>query len=276
MEFLRTTADTNITETERWATIIGGGSLLAYGLYRKGLPGALLAMVGGGLLYTGVRGNCQIYEKLGLRSRRARGKGTGLGTVIPYELGIRVNQSIVVNKPANELFRFWRNLENLPRFMRHVIAVTELDERRSHWVAEGPFGMTVNWDAEIIQEEPDKFISWRSLPGSDIDCAGSVHFRPHNSATEVTVTLQYNPPAGALGAAVAKLLGDDPARQIEEDLIRFKELMEKGVISSRRALKAKGQTTTPSQSAWDRDRVTHSSEESFPASDPPSWTPEHI
>jgi uncharacterized membrane protein len=140
--------------------------------------------------------------------------------------GIKVERTITVNRPREEVYSFWRQLENLPRFMDHLESVTVIDENRSHWVAKAPAGTKVEWDATIHNEIENELIAWRSLPGADVDNAGSVHFTPMGNATEVRVVLSYDPPAGKLGASVAKLLGEEPSQQIEEDLRRFKQVME--------------------------------------------------
>src|SRR5262249_49471792 len=126
-----------------------------------------------------------------------------------------------------ELYRTWRNFENLPRFMRHLVSVQSHGDR-SHWVARAPGGTTVSWDAEIVNDEPNRLIAWRSLEGSTVDTAGSVHFTPaaDGHGTEVQVTLKYDPPAGRLGSWVAWLFGEEPGVQIEDDLARFKQQME--------------------------------------------------
>ena len=140
--------------------------------------------------------------------------------------GFRVEESIRIERPVEDLYRFWRNLSGLPRFMSHLERVDELDSKRSHWVAKGPAGMHVEWDAEIINEVPNKVIGWRSLPDSDLTTAGSVHFeRTVDGATEVTVHLQYAPPGGQLGKIVAQLFGDEPSQAIREDLQRLKTLV---------------------------------------------------
>ena len=145
--------------------------------------------------------------------------------------GIHVEESVTINRPLSELYRFWRNFENLPKFMEHLESVSMREEGVSHWVAKGPAGMPVEWDARIINEVHDKVIGWQSLDGSTISTAGSVHFDKDADGTRVTVHLQYNPPGGKLGAAVAKLFGEEPNQTIREDLGRFKQLMETGGIT---------------------------------------------
>jgi len=151
----------------------------------------------------------------------------GSATVIPANQGVKVEASVTVHKPVHDVYQEWRNLEHLPQFMSHLKEVRPEGEYRSHWVAEGPMGMSVEWDAEITNDNRDEAIAWQSVDGSEIDTAGSVHFRPiENGETEVRVNLKFNPPGGRLGAAFAKILGNDPEAQIREDLQRFKHLME--------------------------------------------------
>ncbi len=157
------------------------------------------------------------------------GRG-GSGGVEPR--GVRVEQAATINRPIEQVYEFWRNFQNLPRFMRHLESVEILGDRRSRWRAKAPAGMTVQWDAEIVQEREHEWIAWRSLEGSAIENSGSVRFRraPGARGTELRVQLQYNPPAGAIGRGVAWLFGEEPSQQIHEDLHRFKQLMETGEI----------------------------------------------
>lgn len=145
---------------------------------------------------------------------------------------IAVQRAVTIGKPAEELYTFWRNFENLPRFMDHLesVRVQDGDGRRSHWVAKAPVGTSVEWDAEITEDEPGQRIAWRSLDGSTVPNEGRVEFRaaPGDRGTEIHVSLTYRPPGGTLGAAVARLLGEDPGVQIGEDLRRLKRLLEVG------------------------------------------------
>jgi uncharacterized membrane protein len=146
--------------------------------------------------------------------------------------GIHAKASCVVNRSPEEVYSFWRNFENLPRFMRHLESVADRGDGRSSWVAKGPAGSRVEWDATIIADVPGEIITWRSLEGSDVDHAGAVRFEraPGNRGTIVKVNIQYNPPAGVVGAAVAKLFGEEPQQQLDDDLRRFKQVLEVGEV----------------------------------------------
>jgi uncharacterized membrane protein len=210
----------NVGKTERLVSAIAGAAVIALALRRKRLRGILFPL-GGSLLSRAVTGRCAVNRALG----RNTAKADRVSRVARRE-GIKVERTIIVNRPREEVYHFWRQLENLPRFMDHLESVTVLDEDRSHWVAKAPAGTKVEWDASIQDEIENELIAWRSLPGSDIDNAGSVHFIPAGDGTEVRVVLSYDPPAGRVGAAVAKLLGEEPEQQVEEDLRRFKQVME--------------------------------------------------
>jgi uncharacterized membrane protein len=190
---------------------------------RGTLGGMAMALLGGAFVYRGITGHCSCYQALGVSTADEK---HGPATSVPAGAGVKLEKAITVNRSPSELFRFWRNFENLPHFMHHLESVTVRDNRRSHWVAKGPLGVRVEWDAEIHNEKPNTLIAWRSLENSDVDTAGSVHFAPTLGGTEVRVILKYNPPAGKLGAAVARLFGEAPEQQIEEDLRRFKDMME--------------------------------------------------
>jgi uncharacterized membrane protein len=217
----------NVGDGERWLSMFGGSVLGLYGLSRRSLGGLALAAAGGALVWRGIRGHCNVYQTLGISTAAEHGPATS----VPAGHGVKIEESITINKPASELFRFWRDFENLGRFMEHLESV-RVEGNRSHWIACGPLGTHFEWDAEIITERPNELIGWRSLPGSEIDAAGSVHFRelPGDRGTEVRVVLKYDPPAGKAGAAVARLFGQSPQAQIREDLRRLKQYMETGEI----------------------------------------------
>jgi uncharacterized membrane protein len=154
------------------------------------------------------------------------GEGTTKGGGAP------VRNSIIINRPPEELYQFWRDFENLPRIMYGLESVRVTGERRSHWVAKAPAGTTVEWDAEITEDRPNELIAWRSLEGADVDNSGSVRFEPATGGrgTVVRVEMEYNPPGGALGAAVATLFGREPGQQAQEALRCFKQVVETGEV----------------------------------------------
>ena len=146
--------------------------------------------------------------------------------------GVHANASCIVNRDPDDVYRFWREFRNLPRFMDHLESVEEIGEGRSHWVAKGPAGMRVEWDAMIVADDPGRVITWRSLENSDVDNAGAVRFEraPGGRGTIIKVNIQYNPPAGVVGATVAWLFGEEPNQQLDDDLRRFKQVMEVGEV----------------------------------------------
>ena len=261
----------------RWTSVVGGAMLLAYGVKKRSAAGTLMAVLGGDLIYRGTTGYSPLYDALGLPPAEEL---LGKSASIPYRQGIRIEKAITIDKPREELYSFWRNLDNLPRFMKNLHRVTPLGDKQSHWTAFGPGGKLVEWDAEINHEEPNELIGWRSLTGSDVDSAGSVHFKPApgGRGTEVYIELQYNPPGGALGATLAKLIGRDPGSEVEEDLRRLKQILETGEIATIAGQPTGKLDTVRREQARvrrlrpARDQVEVASEDSFPASDAPSWT----
>ena len=147
---------------------------------------------------------------------------------------IRIEKSLAVNREPQECYAMWRNFENLPKFMAHLESVQLTGENRSHWVAKAPAGTKVEWDAEVTHDEPNALIAWRSLDGADIENAGAVRFlpQPAGKGTIVSVKMQYKPPAGALGATIARLFGEEPEIQVQQDLRRFRSVMETGEVAT--------------------------------------------
>ena len=219
----------NVGQVERYASAIGGGALALYGVTRGTLSGVALALLGGALIHRGVTGHCNMYEAAGIDTSEGWHGANPLVSVRGGS-GVKVEKSLTINRPPEELYRFWRDFENLPRVMSHLESVHVTGENRSHWVAKAPAGTTVEWDAEVYNEKENELIAWRSLEGADVDNAGSVRFEraPGGRGTVVRVSLKYDPPAGKLGAAVAKLFGEEPEQQVQDDLRRFKQFMETG------------------------------------------------
>ena len=221
----------NVNDPERWVSVVFGSALAAYGLKMRSIGGLVLGAVGGALVWRGATGHCIVYESLGISS--AGEEDDGRNVSVPYGKGVRVEKAVTINAPPEQVYAFWRNFENLPRFMHNLESVTVRDDTHSQWVAKGPAGTKASWEAEIINEIPNELIGWRSIEGSKVDNAGSVHFkRDGDRGTEVKVVLRYDPPAGVLGATVSKLLGEDPARNVQEDLRRLKILLETGEIAT--------------------------------------------
>ena len=148
------------------------------------------------------------------------------------EAGIRMTRSVVVNRPPHDLYAFWREFENFPRFMRHVKSVSATGPGISHWVVAGPADSTVEWDARITSDVPNELIAWHTLEGSDVEHEGTVRFepRPGNRGTIVRVDLRYAPPAGRAGKLVAMLFNESPEQQVYDDLHRFKQVVETGEV----------------------------------------------
>lgn len=206
----------NVSDGERWGTLIGGGALVLYGLSQRSLRGAIMALAGGGLVYRGATAQTGIQEATGMNQ------------------SIKVEKTVTIAKSPEELYRFWHNFENLPNFMKHLKSVKVIDEKRSHWIANAPMGNSVEWDAEIINDQQNKLIAWASVEGADIDNSGFVRFQPASAGrgTEVKVVIEYNPPGGVVGSAIAKLFGEEPEQQVGDDLRRFKQIMEAGEIAT--------------------------------------------
>ena len=206
---------------QRWFSMLLGSGLLLGAKTRRSLP---LALAGGMLVYRGATGRWVFADMLGWTGS---GDRPHPATSVPHQSGIKVERSIAINQSPENLYRFWRDLENLPRFMSQVESVNQVDEIRSHWKVTSLAGATLEWDAEIINDLPSELLAWRSLQGADIDHAGSVHFETdgHGGAS-VRVVMEYRPPAGTVGAELARLIGQEPGQILDKDLHRLKQLME--------------------------------------------------
>ena len=220
----------NVGDVERWASAIGGSLFVAQGLRSRSLPGIALALFGGGMIYRGMTGHCGAYQALKIdTSDKHRSE-----TDDHVHHGRLIKHVTIVDRPAKELYDFWRNEENSPKFMSNIKAVIKTGEKTSHWVSEGPFGKTFEWDSETINDDPGRMFAWKSLPGAAVNNAGAVHFDPATGGrgTKVTLEVNYEPPGGMLGVAVSKLIGQDPDGISKENLRRFKQLMETGEIAT--------------------------------------------
>jgi uncharacterized membrane protein len=214
-------APNGVSDAERWGSLITGGTLVLMGLSQRSLRGVLMAVAGGSLAYHGATSQKSLQDKIG--------DATGANK------SIRVEKSVsILNKSPEELYQFWRNLENLPTFMKHLKSVQVINDTRSHWVDNAPMGNSVEWDADIIKDLPNELIAWASVEGADIENSGFVRFKPatQGRGTEVKVVMEYAPPGGQLAATIAKLFGEEPEQQIGDELRCFKMLMEAGEIAT--------------------------------------------
>ncbi|HTL87941.1 MAG TPA: SRPBCC family protein [Leptolyngbya sp.] len=217
----KTTSEASITDTEKWASIVGGSALVLMGLQKRSLRGILTAIAGGGLAYHGATADKSLTDKV--------------TEAVGIDKALVVEKTVTINKPAEVLYSYWRNFENLPTFMKHVKSITVSEGgTRSHWVANAPLGQEVEWDAQVIKDEPNRLIAWTSIEGADVDNSGFVRFTeaPGDRGTEVKVVLEYEIAGGKLTAALAKLFGEEPEQQIGDELRRFKQLMEAGEIAT--------------------------------------------
>jgi len=176
---------------------------------------------GAALVYRGFTGYCPAYQALGVSTAS---DDTGPG--------VTLEATMTVHRPAAEVYRFWRHLENHPQFMKHLESVVSTGDNRSHWVAKAPMHRPITWNAEIIEERENALLAWHSLPGADVDHAGTVRFRelPNRRGTQVRLSLAYAPPGGPVGMALASLFKTLTARQLREDLRRCKQIIETGEL----------------------------------------------
>lgn len=214
----------NVGAHERDVSLMTGAGLLAWGLLgpRSSRPLSLLSGIA--LLYRGFTGHCHVYGMLGVDSTQKDAKG------VPAQHGFRHEQTIAIQRSPEELYRYWRDVSNLPKVMEHLKRVTAKSDTRSEWVAKAPFDVDLQWEAEIFEDKKNELIAWRSIPGGDVDTAGSIHFEalPDGRGTALKLSLKYSPPGGKLTAGLAWLLGQGAEARIDEDLRRFKSVMEAG------------------------------------------------
>jgi Predicted integral membrane protein len=225
--------DKNMSSPERWISSALGSLLLVRALTRKKgklLFPVLMAVGGAELIRWGISGKGLIHNAFGINTAV---KGKGPMASVKHGGGIKHIKNITIDQTPEEVFRFWRNFENLPRFMEHLKEVKITGANTSHWIVKGPAGTTVEWDAVIHNEIPNKLIAWRSVESSDVNNAGSVEFNPvrEGQATELKIEISYEPPAGKIGATVAKLFGEEPGQQLEDDLRHLKHLLETRLTS---------------------------------------------
>lgn len=218
----------NVRNWERVASVVAGVGLL-YWASRQRPSNRLVSSTGLGLLARGVGGYCPVNAAVGRDTERADRSNTKV--TLAGSRGVHVYESITINRPAPELFKFWRDFSNLPRFMGHLEDVEIVSPTRSVWTAKAPAGMRVKWEADVINEIDGELIGWQSTENADVATAGSVRFvGTQSGATEIIVHLQYDPPGGKVGSLVASLFGEEPSQQIRADLQRLKAILETGDV----------------------------------------------
>jgi uncharacterized membrane protein len=221
----------NVGTIERVLSGMIGAGLLWRSLKSSSTCTGFLASVGAlmglAMLHRATTGFCAVYAGFGLNTHEHSDTSAIGRRKVNTDRAIKIEQSVIIHRSPQDLFQFWRQVENLPKVMSHLQSVSSINEHRSHWVLNTMAGR-LEWDAEIINEVENERIGWRSLHGATVDHAGSVAFIPveDGRSTRVTVMLQYDPPAGPIGAAIASLFGQDPGRTIHDDLLRFKQRME--------------------------------------------------
>ena len=216
-----------VAPRQRAFFLASGAPLLLLGVSRRGIAGTAAAIIGSGLMYQGMTGKLQ--QLAGGEGGRTKSKAAS----VEHGQGMKVMASTTIDRPREEIYRFWRNFENLPHFMDDVVSVEVKDDKRSHWKVKGPTGQTVEWDAEIINEIENELIAWKSTGSADdVSNAGSVHFKTAsgNRGTWVQTEINYQPPGGKLAALASRLLPKDPERMARKNLQRLKQFMELGEI----------------------------------------------
>ncbi len=209
---------TNWAPGPRLVVGLASSLAIARGLERRGLGGDALLLAGATALARALTN---------LPLKRLFGVGAG-------RRAVDFQKTMHVHRPVEEVFAWFADFSNFPRFMSHVREVRSIAPRFWHWVVEGPAGLAFQWDGEVVRLDENRAIAWRTLPGAEIENAGVVQFEPDgDGCTRLTVRLSYNPPAGALGHAIAHLFGRDPKREMDDDLLRFKSLLEAGKATGR-------------------------------------------
>ncbi|MES3024238.1 MAG: SRPBCC family protein [Pseudomonadota bacterium] len=205
----------------RNAAMVGGGALGLYGLMRRSPMAMLLGLAGVALMARGMRS--------GARGRMAQGMAPSLAGARGKAQTVSFEKTIRIEATPEQVYDFWSNYENFPQFMSYVVEVRDLGRQRSHWTVKGPGGTEYQWNAVLTEASRPRQLAWRSEPGAEVENAGSVQFEPSRGGTRATVRMSYRPPVGVLGQTVAKLLGNDPQRELEADLARMKSVIERGI-----------------------------------------------
>jgi len=221
-ENAQTTID--IGMAERGLSIVSGVGLLVIGARMGGIKGLIVILCAVDMIFRGVTGHSWLYSLFGVNNSSPKSEGAA----VAQQQGTRIEESIVIQRPVDVVFDYWRNFENLPTFMRNLKDVDVINETRSRWTAVGPAGITLTWESEIINEKVDEVIAWRTVNGASVPNAGAVNLKAtaDGRATELVFKMEYTPPGGALGQVFLSILGQNPQKQSRDDLQRLKEILE--------------------------------------------------
>lgn len=220
--------DVNMGRNDRLASVLGGAGLALLGARQRGVGGVLLGAAGAALIARGATGHCPVYQALGASST------AGLPRKRPraetdLKPGVSVSASLTVPCPADQAYAVWRDFTNAPRYMDRITRVEILDDTRSRWTAAGPMGRSWTWESQVVEDSPGELIAWESLPGSELPNRGWVQFVPASGdgrQTEVRYFVEFDPPGGVIGNAIAHAFHDAPREMVRGDLRRFRALLE--------------------------------------------------
>lgn len=226
----------NVARAERLASTLGGGLLALAGARRGGVGGAVLGLAGAALVHRGATGHCTVYERLGVSTAEEAPRGGGTLRVARPSDRLRAESTVTVARPAEELYAAWRDFANLPRFMERVERVTIRPDGRMRWTVSAPMGRTLEWDAVVTDERPGEYVAWATVEGADLPSRGAAWFEPigHGTTTEVRLVMEFDPPMGIVGQAVAGVFAAVPEEMVRRSLHAFRDLAEAGALSTPR------------------------------------------
>lgn len=230
-ERLRLSGPTNVGRNERIASVVGGAGLGLLAAKQKGVGGALLGLAGAWLIARGASGHCFVYDALDLDTADDALPSRGRMAAGEVEPGVSVNASTTIARPADEVYAAWRDFEQAPRYMDRITRVEILDPVRSRWTATGPMGRSWTWESEVVEDRPGELIAWESLPGAELPNRGWVQFLPAGNdgrQTDVRYFVEFDPPGGVIGDAIASVFHDAPKEMVRGDLRRFRQFVEAG------------------------------------------------
>lgn len=215
----------NVGPLERAASTAIGAALVVAGL--AGRRHVVPLAAGSALLYRGISGNCGLYRALGIDRCQCDQQDQA---AVEARHAIHVDRAIIINRPPGMIYDFWKQFDQLPQLIDHLVSVTQVDDQKSHWIAQGPLNSQFEWDAEVFEDRHGELLAWRSLPDSEVSVAGTLRLGvlPHNRGTSVRLITDYEPPGGRITAQIASWFGTDVEAELFEGLRRMKQILESG------------------------------------------------